>query len=116
MLTTLEDYAKFASYVLKGAGMDKKVYEQMVRPHVAFKNTASMALGWEMFTDLGSKKEYAIFHTGGDAGVQTLVILFPVSGEGLIVFCNGDAGSKLYEPIINALLSNGKEMMSRIKK
>lgn len=60
-------------------------------------------------------KEYAIFHSGGDPGVQTLVVLLPVSGEGLVIFTNGDAGYKLYEQIITQLLSAGKEMMSRIK-
>lgn len=114
LLTTLEDYGKFAAYVMNGAGMDKRIFDQMVRPHVPTKNTASMTLGWEMFTDLGPKKEYAILHSGSDRGVKTLVILLPVSGEGLIIFCNGDAGNKLYGPIITALLTAGEDMMSRV--
>ena len=115
LLTTLEDYAKFGVYVMKGAGLKDDVFKQMVTPHVKTKNPTHMSLGWEMFTDIGSKKENALVHSGSDIGVKSLMILMPVSGEGLVVFMNGDAGNKLYEPVITQLLSSGKELMSRTR-
>ena len=74
-----------------------------------------MGLGWELFLDLGPKKEYALTHSGSDYGVQTLVILLPVSRQGLIIFTNGDNGYLLYGTIITELLDCGKELMSRVR-
>ena len=115
LITTIEDYGKFAVHVLQGGGLDSLVYNQMVRPYVPANSERYMSLGWELFLDLGTKKEYAIAHSGSDFGVQTLVILLPVSKQGLIIFTNGDNGFKLYEKIIVEMLDVGKEIMSRVK-
>jgi CubicO group peptidase (beta-lactamase class C family) len=115
ILTTIEDYGKFAVDVLQGAGVDSSVFSQMVRPHVPTKGGLYMSLGWEMFLNLGSKKEYALTHSGSDKGVRTLVILLPVSKQGLIIFSNSDNGYKLYERLVIELLDAGKELMSRVK-
>ena len=37
LLTTLEDYGKFAVHIIKGGGLDSSVYHQMIRPHVPTK-------------------------------------------------------------------------------
>lgn len=115
LLTTIEDYGKFALHVLTGAGLDTAVYSEMIRPHVSTGGDRFMGLGWEMFLDLGPKKEYALTHSGSDQGVQTLVILLPISKQGLIIFTNGDNGYKLYEKIIVEILDIGREMMNRVK-
>jgi len=62
VLTTIEDYGKFSIDVLQGAGLDSSVFNQMVRPHVATKQGLFMSLGWEMFLNVGPKKEYALTH------------------------------------------------------
>lgn len=41
ILTTIEDYGKFAADVLQGAGLDSSAFNQMVRPHVATKQGVS---------------------------------------------------------------------------
>jgi len=115
LLTTIEDYGKFAVYVMNGAGLDSSLFNEMVRPQVPTQKGLFMTLGWELFQHLGSKKEYAIIHSGSDAGVKTLVIILPVSKEGLVIFMNGDNGNKLYEKIITELLDAGKEMMEQVK-
>ena len=115
LLTTIEDYGRFAVYVLKGAGLDSSLFNQMIRPHVPTQKALHMGLGWELFQNLGAKKEYAIVHSGSDAGVKTLVIILPVSRQGLVIFMNGDNGYHLYEKIITELLDVGKEMMERTK-
>jgi CubicO group peptidase (beta-lactamase class C family) len=115
LLTTLEDYGKFASDILQGSGLDSTLFNQMIRPLVPTKDGRFFGLGWEMFLNVGEKKEYALTHSGGDAGVQTLVVLLPVSKQGLIIFTNGDNGYKLYEKVVTELLDSGKELMSRVK-
>ena len=115
LLTTIEDYGRFVTYVINGAGLDTSVFNQMITPQVPTQKGLFMCLGWEMFQGLGSKKEYAIIHSGSDAGVKTLAILLPVSKQGLVIFMNGDNGNKLYEKIITELLDVGKEMMDQAK-
>ncbi len=115
VLTTIEDYGKFAAHVLQGAGLDSSVFNQMVRPHVPTKGGLYMGLSWEIFLNVGPKKEYALTHSGGDNGVRTLVILLPISKQGLVIFTNGDNGAKLYEKIIVELLDTGRELMDRVK-
>lgn len=115
LLTTIEDYGKFSEDVIRGGGLSSQIFDEMIRGQVPTKQGRFMGLGWELFTDLGPRKEYALTHSGGDPGVQTLVILLPVSKQGLIVFTNGDNGSMLYERIIVEMLDVGREMMNRIK-
>ncbi len=64
-----------------------------------------MCLGWEYFGSL-LNGEYAILHTGSDWGVKTLVLLFPKSKQGLIVFTNSDNGYLLYEKLITLALGD----------
>lgn len=115
LLSTIEDYARFGAYVLQGGGLDSSVFRQMVQPQVPTKDGRYMSLGWELFLNLGAKKEYALVHSGSDYGVKTLVVLLPVSGQGLVIFTNGDNGNKLYERLIIAFLDAGKEMMAQVK-
>ena len=115
LLTTIEDYGKFATYVMNGAGLDSSVFNEMVRPQVPTKKRVFMSLGWELFQNLGPQKEYAIIHSGSDQGVKTLVIILPVSKQGLLIFMNGDNGYKLYDKLITELLFVGKEMMEQTK-
>ena len=115
LLTTIEDYGKFAANVLQGGNPDSSVFNQMVRPHVPTEDGRYFGLGWEIFLDLGPKKEYALTHGGSDAGVRTLIILLPVSKQGLIIFTNSDNGNKLHHKLITEWLDTGKELMSRVK-
>jgi hypothetical protein len=71
-----------------------------------------MGLGWEILPNL-KHDEYAILHTGGDRGVNTLIILMPKTGEGLIVFTNSDNGNNVYFPIIEHVLSAGKQIVGK---
>ena len=115
LLTTVEDYGKLLEDVAKGGGLDSSVYNQMVRPHVPTNKGLFMGLGWEMFLDLGPRKEYALVHSGSDRGVKTLAIVFPMSKQGLVIFTNGDRGNTLYEKIIVEKLALGQEMWNKAK-
>jgi CubicO group peptidase (beta-lactamase class C family) len=112
LLTTVEDYGRFAAAVLNGDGLSKAVFDDMVRPHAAMKGQGAMGLGWEIQPNL-TGGEYALIHSGSDDGVKTLVILLPKSKQGLIVFTNGDNGFNLFEKVITEELDLGKEIMGR---
>ena len=53
--------------------------------------------------------------SGGDRGVNAVVILLPNSKQGLIVLTNGDNGFRLYHRLVVDLLDLGEEIMNRAK-
>ena len=112
LLTTLEDYGRFAAFILNGAGLSNGLFDQMVTQQNAVQESVKMGLGWEILPNL-KHDEYAILHTGGDRGVNTLIILMPKTGEGLIVFTNSDNGNNVYFPIIEHVLSAGKQIVGK---
>ena len=114
LLTTVEDYGKFAVNVLKGKGLSKAVFADMVRPQAAYPSGKNLffGLGWMIMPDL-SNGEYALIHTGSDPGVSTVVVLLPKSQRGLIVFTNGDNGTQVWTRILAEAIDVGKEMLGR---
>jgi hypothetical protein len=60
-----------------------------------------------------SNGEYALLHTGSDPGVNTVVILFPKSRRGLIVFTNGENGVQVWTRIVAEAFEVGREMLGR---
>lgn len=109
LLTTIYDYGLFAQYVLEKASSGKELYNEMVTQGNGKENKTVIGLGWELLPDLRGE-EYALLHTGGDKGVNTLIMLLPETGEGVVLFTNGDNGNKLYFELIERNLSLGKEI------
>ena len=114
MLTTVEDYGKLAVNVLKGKGLSKEVFDDMVRPQALYTSGKSMFfdLGWMVMPDL-SNGEYLLIHTGSDPGVNTVIVLLPKSQRGLIVFTNGDNGTQVWTRILAEAFDVGAEMLGR---
>ncbi len=114
LLTTVEDYGRFAVNVLKSRGLSPEVFAEMVRPQVKYPSGNNMffGLGWMVMPEL-SNGEYALIHTGSDPGVNTVVILFPKSQRGLIVFTNGENGVQVWTRIVAETFEVGKEMLGR---
>ena len=111
LLTTVYDYGKFAEYVLEKVSGKDLVYQDMVTQGNGPENKTVIGLGWELLPEL-KNDEYAILHTGSDIGVQTIIILLPETGEGLILFTNSDNGNKLYFDLIRENLSLGEEIIN----
>lgn len=114
LLTTVADYGRFAVNVLQGKGLSKSVFDEMVRPQVSYPSGKNLffGLGWMIMPEL-SNGEYALIHTGSDPGVSTVVVLFPKSQRGLIVFTNGDNGVQVWTRILAEAFDVGKEMLGR---
>jgi CubicO group peptidase (beta-lactamase class C family) len=110
LLTTVEDYGTFLVSVMKGEGLSKDIFNEMVAHQVATKENKYFGLGWEIY-DLGNGN-YALSHGGSDEGAKTLVFLLPKSGDGLIIFTNSDNGTNIYLKLITDYLSNyGKQII-----
>ena len=111
LLTTIEDYGNFMTYVMNGAGISKELFNEMQTKQSTVKDGEYFGLGWEILTGF-SDDEYALFHTGRDPGVNTLAIIFPKSKNGYLIFMNGDNAMKNYDQILNDLYL-GKELWER---
>jgi CubicO group peptidase (beta-lactamase class C family) len=114
LLTTVEDYGQFAVNVLKSRGLSAEVFADMVKPQVPYPSGKNLffGLGWMIMPEL-SNGEYALIHTGSDPGVATVVVLFPKSQRGLIVFTNSDNGAQVWTRILAETFDVGKEMLGR---
>ncbi len=98
VLTTIEDYCLFGANVMNGTGLSEEVYEDMLRLQAISKPNEGFGLGWYIKKNYNNG-EYALMHTGSDAGVATKVILFPYSKRGIVIFTNGDNGFDVIEKV-----------------
>ncbi|MEP7001562.1 MAG: serine hydrolase domain-containing protein, partial [bacterium] len=105
LVTTIDDYARFAAYVAHGAGLSPALFAEMAKTQAAVnaRNNEFMGLGWEVFRDL-SNGEYLLLHTGKDNGVATLVVILPQSRRGLVVFTNGEKGMDVMLRVLKSAL------------
>ncbi len=91
VLTTIEDYCLFGVNVMNGSGLTEEVYEDMLRLQAISKPNEGFGLGWYIKPNF-YKGEFALMHTGSDAGVAAKVILLPESRRGIVMLTNGDNG------------------------
>jgi CubicO group peptidase (beta-lactamase class C family) len=105
LVTSIGDYARFAEYVLDGAGLTDAMYADMTRAQVQLegKPGEAMGLGWEVMT--GPPDDPTILlHTGSDDGIKTLILLLPASKRGIVLFTNGDRGMDVAMKILKPAL------------
>lgn len=98
VLTTVKDYGLFGVNVMRGTGLSEEVYKDMIRPQAIVRENGAFGLGWFIEQDF-YEDEYALTHTGSDAGVATKVILIPESQRGIVMFTNGDNGFEIIEKV-----------------
>lgn len=110
LLTSIEDFSKFMTHVMNGAGLSEKLYNEMIRPQVNEKEHVARGLGWGLVFDLPNG-EYALEHEGSNPGFQAMTIILPKSKRGIVVFTNGDNGRFIYNDIIEESIDLGKNLL-----
>jgi len=105
VLTTIEDYGLFGVNVMKGTGITKELYNDMIRLQAIVNENGGFGLGWYIKQNF-YKGEYALTHTGSDAGVATKVILLPESKLGIVMFTNGDNGFDIIKKVEAAFFAS----------
>ena len=114
VLTTVEDYGKFAIAILKGNYLSPEVQNEMIQKQALLNNGNEVGLGWFLIKNL-SNGGYTIYHSGSNRGQNTKIFLLPKSKKGIIIFTNGENGNKVCEKIISEYFDSGKEILNRIK-
>lgn len=100
--TTVGDYSKFLSWMLKGADLSKSLFRQLTTPAARIKDNKFMGLGWVIYPDC--KGEVALSHSGIDPGANTIAFLLPKSKRALLIFTNSDNGPQLYTDLVEGFL------------
>ncbi|MHC9088169.1 serine hydrolase [Tenacibaculum sp. IMCC1] len=113
LLTTVEDYSKFLEYILNGADLSKKTYNEFLKVQANEKDGIDWSLGMQMLSDLPNN-ETAFMHTGGDYGTKTIALLLNNSKQGLVLFSNSENGMVLWQKIISEYFGAvGEEIVRR---
>jgi CubicO group peptidase (beta-lactamase class C family) len=101
VLTTVEDYSKFLIYLMNGAGIKKKLFDEMVYNQTQIKPHQYFGLCW-MVDEIDG--ENLITHGGVEKGTQTIVFMLPKSKQGLVIFTNCGNGGDAYISVIQNFL------------
>ncbi len=106
LLTTVKDYCKFGIFVMNGGGLSPALFNDMVTPHSDIQKHSAIGLGWFIINGLPNG-EYAVYHMGGNPGVKTLTVLLPKSKRGVVIFTNGENGTRVYNEVIKEAFDIG---------
>jgi CubicO group peptidase (beta-lactamase class C family) len=121
MTTTVRDWAKLLAGLLRGEGLSRSSWEEMLRPQVRIHSRRqfppdsretteandairlSYGLGWGLFfTPYGR----AYFKEGHDDGVQNHCVSFDVAGSAIVVMTNSDNGEPMFPELLAKLLGD----------
>jgi hypothetical protein len=57
-----------------------------------------------------------MYHSGSNRGQNTKIFLLPKSKKGIVIFTNGENGTKVCENIISKYFDSGNEILDRLKQ
>ena len=113
LMTTLDDYCRFALHIIEKGGLSEELYQEMVSPQVAVTKNSAFALGWELAPNLPGG-EYALVHGGSDMGVRARAVILPKSKRAFIIFTNGDKGQRIIDRQMVKRFDPGKAILKKI--
>jgi CubicO group peptidase (beta-lactamase class C family) len=111
--TTPRDYAAFVIEVMKNRGLTPEIAEQRSRPQISMMDAkcrgakaatcppfTGFGLGWQILDYQDGK---VMAHTGRDEGVFTFAYIDRSTGDGAVIFTNGDNGDDVLLPVLRVL-------------
>jgi len=116
LLTTIDDYGRFAAYVARGANLSSALFKEACsiqipeRVAAQAESPADYGLCWRVITTAHGT---ALMHGGSDQGVRAAVIIVPETQAGVVIFTNGDNGGHLIEAIVPLVLPHGGEYLAK---
>ncbi len=109
VLTTVKDYSKFLIYVMNGAGLSKKLYNEMIADQTFIKANQYFGLGWIIDH---IENEHVISHGGVGKGTQTIFFILPKSKKILLILTNSGNGGQAYISVMKKYLGKqGQEII-----
>jgi CubicO group peptidase (beta-lactamase class C family) len=109
LMTTIDDYARFAAWMSTGADLPVSLFAEMSRPQAMHEDPGELfGLGWKL---VPLEKETALLHDGRESGVRTWVLVQPAMREALVIFTNSSNGELAFRPLAKLALANGHDVM-----
>jgi len=121
MLTTISDYSRFISYVLRGEGLSDRTFKEMLRPQIRIRSlyefptmldettnrddkiNLSYGLGWGVIkTPYGN----AFFKGGHDDCWRNYSISFPLKRIAIVIMCNSGNGERIFKEMLEKLIGD----------
>jgi CubicO group peptidase (beta-lactamase class C family) len=114
LLTTVQDYGKFMAHIINGAGLSNTLFQEFITPYSNKQAGIDWGLGCQLLFNLDEKGEYAVMHGGGDYGLKTIMIMFPESKKGLLIFSNSENDMVVWRKLIEEYFGKlGEEIVRR---
>ena len=97
--TTAHDYAAFVRAVMRGHGLRRETFEQMVNPHVEVADGIDWGLGWALETSDGAR---ALWHWGdnSNSGFTALVYMNLDRQDAVVYFANSSTGLGIVREVL----------------
>ena len=120
--TTLQDYTKFLTAVLKRENLTKASYDAIFSPQIRIKSLNHFGPGAKTVTDKYDAIELscglawlyfetpygkAVTKAGHGDGFQHYSILFPEIGKGMLIMTNSDNGESIIKELLEIALADG---------
>lgn len=113
LLTTARDYAIFMEYVMEGMNLSPELARAMVTPVSTAEGGIPFGLGWQVIQDLDGGG-YALQHTGADVGARSIAIMYPESGDGILLLSNSENTGDLWAKLISeSVVPGGETVLQR---
>jgi hypothetical protein len=110
----VQDYGKFMAHIINGAGLSNTLFQEFITPYSNKQAGIDWGLGCQLLFNLDEKGEYAVMHGGGDYGLKTIMIMFPESKKGLLIFSNSENGMVVWRKLIEEYFGKlGEEIVRR---
>ena len=119
--TTLQDYTKFMTAVLKRENLTKASYDAIFSPQIRIKSLNHFGPGSKIETNkydainLSCGLSWLYFETpygiavtkgGHGDGFQHYSVLFPETGKGMLIMTNSDNGESIYKELLEVAIAD----------
>ena len=97
LITTAGDYGRFLAYIYAGAGLREPLKQHMITPQIKQSAKMDFGLGWSI---LNLEDGIVLQHSGSDPGVRSLALLWPQTGDGIVLMSNSDGAIPTWQLIL----------------
>lgn len=111
---SIGDYGRFIAWVVRGAGLDEALFEQMQASQARHPDPAEQfGLGWKL---VPGEAGTLLWHDGRERGLYNFALALPARREGLVMLGKGQHGELLVRPLVQTLLADGDDWLARIDR
>jgi CubicO group peptidase (beta-lactamase class C family) len=124
MVTTAQDYGKFLAAILKGTGLKKQTYQQMVKSQIKVSksgtnNTFQMPenflpnISWGLGTGLQNTEDgVSLWHWGDNGNTKAYFVAYDKQKTAVVIFTNSANGLSIIPEIVAEAVGGGQPALA----